>query len=148
LANIGNPAVETEIGEVQTAGRTLDLEVVTLEIRRADDIAPAFDALKSRADALYACADALVTSNRIRINTLAQGARLPTMYSYREYVEAEGLMSFQPNLDKPRQKTASAMEGTAPIGGQGTAAMPQDSYASLEEKLARAQRELDEAQLQ
>ena len=37
------------------------------------------------------------------------------------------------------------MEGEAPKGGQWTAAMPQDSYTDLEEKLARAQRERDEA---
>jgi hypothetical protein len=37
------------------------------------------------------------------------------------------------------------MEGEAPKGGQWTAAMPQESYTDLEEKLARAQRERDEA---
>ena len=50
-----------------------------VEIRRAEDIAPAFEALKGRADALYVVADPLVITNRIRINTLALGARLPTM---------------------------------------------------------------------
>ena len=51
----------------------------------------------------------------------------------------------QPNFDKPRQQATTAMEGEAPKGGQWTAAMPQDSYTDLEEKLARAQRERDEA---
>ena len=69
-----------------------------LEIRRAEDIAPAFEALKGRAEALYVVADPLVTTNRIRINTLALGARLPTMYGFREYVEAGGLMSYGPNF--------------------------------------------------
>src|SRR5262249_12716032 len=40
----------------------------------------------------------LVFANRIRINILALGARLPTMYSSREYVEAGGLMSYGANL--------------------------------------------------
>ena len=53
-----------------------------IEIRRAEDIAPAFEALKGRADALYVCGDPLVTTNRIRINTLALGARLPTMHGH------------------------------------------------------------------
>ncbi len=44
------------------------------------------------------CADPLVITNRIRINTLALGARLPTMYGFREYVEAGGLMSYGPNF--------------------------------------------------
>ena len=98
MANVGYPAAVLEMGEVQAAARTLGLEVATLEIRRAEDIAPAFEALKGRADALYVCADPLVTTNRIRINTLALGARLPTMHGVREYVEAGGLMSYGPNF--------------------------------------------------
>ena len=43
-------------------------------------------------------ADPLVTTNRIRINTLALGARLPTIYDSREFVEAGGLMSYGPNF--------------------------------------------------
>jgi putative ABC transport system substrate-binding protein len=67
-----------------------------LEIRRADDIAPSFEGLKSRADALYVCSDPLVIANRIRINSLALAARLPTIYYSREYVEAGGLISYGP----------------------------------------------------
>src|SRR5207237_5166829 len=55
LANVGTPYVVLEMGEVQEAARTLGLEVVPVEIRRAEDMAPAFDALKGRADALYVC---------------------------------------------------------------------------------------------
>ena len=55
MANVGNPAAVLEMGEVQAAARTLGLEVVTFEIRRAEDIAPAFEALKGRAEALYVC---------------------------------------------------------------------------------------------
>ena len=65
----GNPAAVLEMGEVQATARTLGLEVTTFEIRRAEDIAPAFEALKGRAEALYVCADPLVNTNRIRINT-------------------------------------------------------------------------------
>src|SRR5262249_11796661 len=78
--------------------RRLGLEVTTSEIRRAEDIVPAFEALKDRADALYLCPDALLNTNRIRINILAVGERLPTMHGHREYVEAGGLMSYGPNL--------------------------------------------------
>ena len=79
MANVGNPAAVLEMGEVQAAARTLGLEVATLEIRRAEDIAPAFETLKGRAEALYVCAEPLVATNRVRINTLALVARLPTM---------------------------------------------------------------------
>ena len=92
------PANVVEMGEVQAAARTLGLDAATSEIRRVEDIAPAFEALKGRADALYVCADPLMNTNRVRINTLALGARLPTMHTVREYVEAGGLMSYGPNL--------------------------------------------------
>ena len=87
--------------EVQAAASALGIEGATVEIRRAEDIAPAFEALKGRVDALYVAVDPLVNTNRIRINTLALGARLPTMHGIREIVEAGGLMSYganQPDL--------------------------------------------------
>src|SRR5262249_15278627 len=80
LAIIGiadNPTIAMEMGNAQTAARMLGLDAVTLEIRRVEDIAPAFEALEGRADALYVCNDPLVTANRVRISTLALGARLP-----------------------------------------------------------------------
>src|SRR5712692_5206951 len=92
MAHLGSPGATLEMREVQAAAGKLDLEVVTLEIRRAQDIPPAFEALKGRADALYVAADPLVSSNQMRINTLALGARLPTMHNFRESVEAGGLM--------------------------------------------------------
>jgi putative tryptophan/tyrosine transport system substrate-binding protein len=98
MGNVGNPAIVLEMREVQAAARMLGLEVAILEIRRAEDIASAFPALQVRADALYVAADPLLGTNRIRINTLALGARLPTMHDFREYVEAGGLMSYGPNL--------------------------------------------------
>jgi putative tryptophan/tyrosine transport system substrate-binding protein len=91
MANVDLPSAEMEMGGVQTASRTLGLEVVPAEIRRAEDIA-------RRADALYVVGDALVITHRIRINTLALAARLPTIYYFREYVEVGGLMSYGPNI--------------------------------------------------
>ena len=104
LVNVGSPAAVLDRGEVQTAARTLGLEVVALEIRQAEDIAPAFEALKDRADALYVYLDLLTITNRIRINTLVLRERLPTMYGSREDVVAGGLMSYGPNyLDLSRR---------------------------------------------
>jgi ABC-type uncharacterized transport system substrate-binding protein len=67
------------------------------QIRRAEDIAPAFEAFTSRVQALYVAGDPLVNTNRIRINTLALGARLPTMHGFRELVETGDLMSYGHN---------------------------------------------------
>jgi putative ABC transport system substrate-binding protein len=98
MSNVGNPGTVLEMGELRTFAERGGIEVVTLEIRRAEDIGPAFDALKGRADALYICSDPLVNANRVRINTLALAGRLPTMHGFREYVDAGGLMSYGPNF--------------------------------------------------
>ena len=96
LANTGNPAAVLEIREVQAAARTLGIETTTSEIRRPEDMAPAFEALKGWTEALYVVGDSLVSMNRTRINTLSLGARLPTIYGGRDYIEAGGLMSYGP----------------------------------------------------
>jgi len=97
ISNVSNPANALEFREVQMAAASLGLAVAAREIRRTEDITPAFEALKGRAEAVYVCPDALFGSNRIRINILAVGAGLPTMHGYREYVEAGGLMSYGPS---------------------------------------------------
>jgi len=98
LANVGNPVVILEIDQIQASARTIALEVIPLEIRRGEDIVPAFEALKDRAEALYVAIDPLTNTHRVRINTLALAERLPTMHALREGVEAGGLMSYGPNV--------------------------------------------------
>jgi putative ABC transport system substrate-binding protein len=110
MVNVGNPASVLDMGEAQATARTLGLAVTTSEIRRAEDIAPAFEALKDRADALYICPDPLMNTNRTRINILAVGARLPTMHGYREYVEAGGLMSYGPNIPDQFRRAADYVD--------------------------------------
>jgi putative ABC transport system substrate-binding protein len=110
MANVGSPGAVLEMGEVQAAARALGLENTAVEIRRADDITPGFDALKDLADALYICTDPLVITNRARIHTLAMGARLPTIYNSREYVETGGLMSYGPNWPDRWRRAADIVD--------------------------------------
>src|SRR6516225_7848328 len=110
LANVSAPGSVLEMGEVQAAARTLGLETTTLEIRRAEDIVPSFETLKDRAEALYVCTDPLVITNRARIHTLAIGARLPTIYNSREYVETGGLMSYGPNWPDRWRRAAEMVD--------------------------------------
>jgi putative tryptophan/tyrosine transport system substrate-binding protein len=118
LANVDYPFAVLEMAEVQAAGGALRLDVANFEIRRAEDIAPAFEALKRRADALYVVDDALTVSNRIRVNTLALAARVPTMHGTREVVEAGGLMSYGPNFTDLFRRAANYVDkilhGTKP----------------------------------
>jgi putative tryptophan/tyrosine transport system substrate-binding protein len=98
IGNAGNPLILQEMGEYRAAASMLGLEVAVFEIRQAEDIAPTFELLKGRAEALYVCQDLLTLANRVRINTLALGARLPVMLASREQVEAGGLMSYGPDF--------------------------------------------------
>jgi putative tryptophan/tyrosine transport system substrate-binding protein len=110
LANVSNPVSGLEMGEVQAAAKALGLDVVTLETRRLEDIAPAFETLKGRAQALYVANDPLMLSNRVRINTFSLVARLPATYNQREYVEAGGLMSYGPNYPDLFRRTAEYVD--------------------------------------
>ena len=106
----GNPGTILETNAVQAAARTLGLDVVTMNIRRAEEIAPAFDTIKGRVDALYICAVPLVNTNRVHISALALAARLPTVNGFREAVEAEALMSYGPNFPDLFRRTADYVE--------------------------------------
>jgi putative ABC transport system substrate-binding protein len=110
LGNVGNPFTVLELAEVQAAAGTFGLEVDTLELRSARDIAPAFDKIKGRSEALYVCVDGLLNTNRVPINILAVGARLPTMHGTREYVEGGGLMSFGANYPALFRRSADYVD--------------------------------------
>ncbi len=118
LANPDSPNVRSELPEVQAGARRLGFDTATFQIRRAEDIVSAFEALKSWADALYVVIDPLVSVNRIRINTLALSARLPTIHAFRELVESGGLMSYGPNFPDLYRRTAEFVDqilrGTRP----------------------------------
>ena len=110
MANVGNPGSVLDMREFQATARMLGLEITTSEIRRAEDIVPAFEALRDRADALYLSPDPLLNTNRTRINILAVGARLPTMHGGRQYVEAGGLMSYGVNLPNLFRRAADFVD--------------------------------------
>jgi len=110
LVDTGASNSDLERGEAQTAANALGLATLISEVRRVDDIAPAFDALKGRAEALYVCGSPLLTTNRIRVNNLALGVRLPTMHGFREYVVAGGLTSYGPNFPSLFRRAADYVD--------------------------------------
>jgi len=89
-----NPVSVEEARQVQEAAATLGLGAFSIPIRSAEDIVPAFEGLKERADALFVSGNPLILSNIVRINILAVGARLPTIYSNPEYVQGGGLLAY------------------------------------------------------
>jgi ABC-type uncharacterized transport system substrate-binding protein len=96
--------------EAQTATRVLGLEAVTSHVRRPEDITPAFEVLKGRVETIYVCNDPLAITNRVRINTLVLGMRLPTMFGAREFVEAGGLISYGPNFSELYRRAAELVD--------------------------------------
>jgi putative tryptophan/tyrosine transport system substrate-binding protein len=78
------------------AGR-FGVAVVIVEIRGAEDIATAIEALEGRSDALIIPSEPLYNTNRTQINSSTLRAQLPTTYFDRVYVDTGGLMSYGPN---------------------------------------------------
>jgi ABC-type uncharacterized transport system substrate-binding protein len=97
LVNVAYPAAVVEMGQVQATARSLGLEMATLEVRRVEDVGPAFEATKGQTDGLYLVPDPMIFTHRVMISSLALGARLATISFNREYVEAGALMSYGPN---------------------------------------------------
>jgi putative ABC transport system substrate-binding protein len=118
MGNISFPDAVLEMREVQSTAKKLDVEVGTLELRGAEDIAPVFVALRDRFDALYVVSDPLVNINKVRINTLALSGRVPTMHGFRELVEAGGLIFYGPNFPDLFRRAADYVDkilrGTKP----------------------------------
>jgi putative ABC transport system substrate-binding protein len=121
LAIIGNanaPPTMIEAREVEARAQTLGIHTTTYRVRTSADISAALDKAKSAADALYVCTDPLINSNRVRINTVALAARLPTMHGIREYVEIGGLMSYGPSYPDLFRRSADFVDkilrGTRP----------------------------------
>jgi len=98
LGNIGSPLILLEMKAAEEAAPKLGLDVFRLGVRKTEDIESAIESVKDRADALYVCTDPLISTNRVRINILAIGEKLPTVNSFREYVQAGGLISYGPNF--------------------------------------------------
>jgi putative ABC transport system substrate-binding protein len=110
LVNVTAPNALLEHAEVAHAARALGFETRALEVRRADDIGATFATLKGPAQALYVVLDPVTNTNRVRINTLALGARLPTMCAFREFVQSGGLMSYGANLPALYRRAAEYVD--------------------------------------
>jgi putative ABC transport system substrate-binding protein len=110
LAVADSAIAALEMPRAKVAARTLGLEVATFEIRRAEDIAPAFEGMKDRVDALYVISEPLINTNRVQIISLALAARLPTNFNNRSYVEAGALMSDGPSVPDLFRRSAAYVD--------------------------------------
>src|SRR6476659_9209005 len=118
MFNADNTQPVLEMGETQAEARRLGLEVAPLAIRRAEDVGPAFQGLKARADALYVAVDQLIVANRAPILASALGERMPTIFSTSDFARNGALMSYGPSYSDLFRHSADIVDkilrGTKP----------------------------------
>jgi putative tryptophan/tyrosine transport system substrate-binding protein len=111
LWNAANPGTAIAFREMQDAARVLKLPLHSLEVRRSEDLTPAFKNIpKQREIGLVTLLDPLVLSQRARIVELASESRLPAIYPQKEFVEAGGLMAYGADLTDSYRRAAIFME--------------------------------------
>jgi ABC-type uncharacterized transport system substrate-binding protein len=111
MGNVTNRFTLLEMGQLRNAAGALDVDVTLSEIRRAQDIVGAFQAINSRQEALYVCTDAaIIHTNRAQINGLALGQRLPTMQGSRTYMQGGALMSYGPSFANMFRRSADLVD--------------------------------------
>lgn len=99
MADAADPQTMLERNTVQALAGKFGIDPILLEIRRTEDIAPAFAKLKIEpADALYVVINELLNANRLLIVASAEAARLPAIYGTRDWVKSGGLISYGPNF--------------------------------------------------
>ena len=109
--NAANPYPALVFKETQAAGRTLGIEVQSLEVRGPDDFDGVFEAVRrQRPEALITVEDPLTVNHRKLISDFAAGHRLPTLYGLREFVTAGGLLSYGANLDDAFRRSAGYVD--------------------------------------
>jgi putative tryptophan/tyrosine transport system substrate-binding protein len=111
VAALYDPAIGPSAREVKevlpVAARALGLTIQPWEIRDADGFEKVFAALsKQRPDGLYVSGSALMSINQKRIVGFALKSRLPSTYSFREAVDAGGLMYYGADIADSYRRVA------------------------------------------
>ncbi len=111
LANLRNPGSAVEVKVMEGAARTMGLEILVVDARLPEQYPDAFASIaKGRARSVFVTGDPVLSSNRERIVQLAARHRVPTMYEWKEIVEAGGLMSYGPSLSEVNGRVASYVD--------------------------------------
>ena len=111
LYHPGEPATALEMGETEAAARAIGVRLQPLAVRHPDDLAEAYAAAaREQADALLVFTHGFAVLNASHIIELAARRRLPTMYGWRDFVEAGGLMSYGPSIQFLVRNAASYVD--------------------------------------
>jgi putative ABC transport system substrate-binding protein len=108
LVNVGSPISVTQRPSIETAAQALNVELLPFEVRAPDDLDPAFQAsAREKVEALIVLQDTMFFSYRQRIAALAIAAKLPTIFGFRDHVDAGGLISYGVNVRANHQRAAA-----------------------------------------
>lgn len=98
LVNINYAGLKQEVAGIRAASTKMNIDIKFVEIEAASDIEPAMASLAGHIDALYVYSEPLTNANRAQIIAAAAAARIPTIFGFREFVDAGGLISYGPNF--------------------------------------------------
>jgi putative tryptophan/tyrosine transport system substrate-binding protein len=105
--NMGNPVQSGEWKAIELAAQSMGIQSQLVDLRRAEDIEPAFHAaIAQHAEALVVGIDAVMQANPRLIAELAAKHRLPAIYASREFVEAGGLLAYSVSYPDLYRRTA------------------------------------------
>jgi putative ABC transport system substrate-binding protein len=87
-----------EVVAIRTASAKLNIDASVLDVQTAEDIEAAMATLAGQTDALYVYSEPLTNANKDKIIKAATAAKIPTIFGFREFVDAGGLISYGPNF--------------------------------------------------
>jgi putative ABC transport system substrate-binding protein len=113
VAIIANPANVTTpdlTRDIQAMAPMRRLKIVTVDVRRAEELDRAFERARRQAQAVVVLVDPITTGNRPRVAALAAKHKLPVVYPFRDLAEAGGLMSYGPDLNVMFRRAAEYVD--------------------------------------
>ena len=131
LSNPDNPVYAPLLKDIEAVARSIKVEIVRLGVQGPDDIGPAFETAKQdRVQGLVVLRDTVLITHRAKVVELAARYRLPAMYGMREFVDAGGLMSFEPSLPDLYRRAAQLVDKI--LKGAKPAVLPVDRSIKFE----------------
>ena len=109
---------EQEVVAIRTASAKLNIDANVLDIQTTEDIEAAMATLAGETDALYVYSEPLTNANKDKIIKAATAAKIPTIFGFREFVDAGGLISYGPNFSdlfaRAAEFTDKILRGASP----------------------------------
>jgi putative ABC transport system substrate-binding protein len=107
----GHPGERSEWRAWEDTGRALGVSLQLFELKNAADLDAALTAVaNSNMDAIHAFPDGVTAASRVRIAEFALSHHLPSVFGWKAYVEAGGLMSYGPNLEDSWRQIAGFVD--------------------------------------